>query len=201
MKRERLTITCDAELLRAVDETVDGALIRNRSHAIESLIARGLALDSLTTLVVLPGEPVQASPFPQIHAFLSGTTVTQALVLTDPTRPAWASEAAAQLSPLSTQSIPGEFGLSAALTLVRAQLSSPVLLIKLSPELNLPGSPLPLYSHHLRSGKLLTHLLTETLAPSGVSVLSPEGLDLSPATPDLFSSLAKIGKVGAYVSA
>lgn len=47
MRRERLTITLDSELLQAVDTTIDKQTIRNRSHAIETLLRKGLGLCTL----------------------------------------------------------------------------------------------------------------------------------------------------------
>ena len=42
MDRERLTITLRKSLLGKVDELIDGTNIRNRSHAIETLISQSL---------------------------------------------------------------------------------------------------------------------------------------------------------------
>ena len=41
-KRIRLTITLRADYIKRIDQMVDNQLIRNRSHAIEYLVAKAL---------------------------------------------------------------------------------------------------------------------------------------------------------------
>jgi NDP-sugar pyrophosphorylase family protein len=55
MPRQRLTITLDDYLLSKVDKRVDGHKIRNRSHAIESIINEKLQSKILKKAVVLGG--------------------------------------------------------------------------------------------------------------------------------------------------
>ena len=52
---ERVTITVKKDILRRVDSLVDGREIRNRSHAIETLIARSLSKTGLDTALVMAG--------------------------------------------------------------------------------------------------------------------------------------------------
>jgi NDP-sugar pyrophosphorylase family protein len=53
--RERLTITLDQELLRKVDAIVDGVNVRNRSHAIEQLLAASIEHSKPSKAVVFAG--------------------------------------------------------------------------------------------------------------------------------------------------
>ena len=63
MDRKRLTITLKNSLLRRVDETVDGAKIRNRSHAIEFLLSRALPPQIKKAFILAGGEGVKMRPF------------------------------------------------------------------------------------------------------------------------------------------
>lgn len=54
MGKQRLTITLSASILKKVDQYIDGVQIRNRSHAIESLLEQTLT-PTIDTAVVLAG--------------------------------------------------------------------------------------------------------------------------------------------------
>lgn len=54
MDRDRLTITLRTDLLKRLDEIIDGVKIRNRSHAIEFLLSESLA-PRITQAVILAG--------------------------------------------------------------------------------------------------------------------------------------------------
>lgn len=63
MDRERLTITLNKTILQKVDNFIDGTRVRNRSHAIEYLLAKSLN-PSLSKAVILAGGPgVKMRPF------------------------------------------------------------------------------------------------------------------------------------------
>ncbi|MFA5926269.1 MAG: sugar phosphate nucleotidyltransferase [Parcubacteria group bacterium] len=55
MLRQRLTITLDDQLLSKIDKRVDGHKIRNRSHAIESILNEKLQSKILKKAIVLGG--------------------------------------------------------------------------------------------------------------------------------------------------
>ena len=63
MDRTRLTITLKKSILSAVDNSIDGTKIRNRSHAIETLISRSLQPKVNTCLVLAGGRGVNMRPF------------------------------------------------------------------------------------------------------------------------------------------
>ncbi|MEK7161084.1 MAG: sugar phosphate nucleotidyltransferase [Patescibacteria group bacterium] len=58
MNRERLTITLRSDLLNALDSTIDGDKLRNRSHAIEYYLSKSLGLKALKVLILAGGKPV-----------------------------------------------------------------------------------------------------------------------------------------------
>lgn len=55
MPRERITISIHRDLLKQIDQVVDGTKIRNRSHAIESLTSEVLGLDRIKDAIVMAG--------------------------------------------------------------------------------------------------------------------------------------------------
>lgn len=64
---ERITITINKDTLRRIDGMVDGREIRNRSHAIESLLARSINKTGLdTALVMAGGNVIHGVPKPLI---------------------------------------------------------------------------------------------------------------------------------------
>src|SRR3989344_7610781 len=63
MDRSRLTITLKKSILDKVDEHIDGTNIRNRSHAIESLISQSLTPHINTCLVLAGGRGINMRPF------------------------------------------------------------------------------------------------------------------------------------------
>jgi len=55
MNRSRVTITIRTDLLRSVDNLIDGTKIKNRSHAIESLLSKDFSARSVRKAVILSG--------------------------------------------------------------------------------------------------------------------------------------------------
>lgn len=62
MAKQRLTITLDEDILERVDGEIDGAKIRNRSHAIEFLLTSCLIPKSTKVLILAGGEGVKFRP-------------------------------------------------------------------------------------------------------------------------------------------
>ncbi|MDP3741317.1 MAG: ribbon-helix-helix protein, CopG family, partial [bacterium] len=62
MTKQRLTITLDSELLKRLDNVIDGSKIRNRSHAIEFLLASSLVPKKTRVLILSGGEGVRFRP-------------------------------------------------------------------------------------------------------------------------------------------
>lgn len=55
MNRSRITITIRTDLLRSVDNLIDGTKIKNRSHAIESLLSKDFSERRIRKAVILAG--------------------------------------------------------------------------------------------------------------------------------------------------
>jgi NDP-sugar pyrophosphorylase family protein len=53
MKKEKIAISIDKDILGAVDSSIDGTLIRSRSQAIEAILSRGLKATIVDTAVIL----------------------------------------------------------------------------------------------------------------------------------------------------
>lgn len=58
MSRERLTITLKSELVKLLDQSVDGERLRNRSHAIEYYLSQALSPKDVKVLILAGGKPV-----------------------------------------------------------------------------------------------------------------------------------------------
>lgn len=58
-KRERITITIRSDLLRHIDSTIDHQRVRNRSHALEVLLARMLKTDTRQAVILASGKGVK----------------------------------------------------------------------------------------------------------------------------------------------
>lgn len=63
MDRERLTITLNKEIVKKLDEYIDGARIRNRSHAIEYVLTRYFGPRIKKALILAGGEGIKMRPF------------------------------------------------------------------------------------------------------------------------------------------
>lgn len=63
MNRERLTITLRNDLVKALDQEIDGERLRNRSHAIEYFLSRSLGLKAVKVLILAGGKPVYPGTF------------------------------------------------------------------------------------------------------------------------------------------
>ncbi|MFH1787897.1 MAG: nucleotidyltransferase family protein [Candidatus Altiarchaeota archaeon] len=55
MKREQLTITLRDDILKRIDERIDGITIRNRSHAIEVFLSKYLSVGKVRKALILAG--------------------------------------------------------------------------------------------------------------------------------------------------
>lgn len=71
MERERITISIKNNVLKIVDKTIDGINVRNRSHAIETLLIKASEMDSSTkhAVILLGGEDAMKS-IPLVQANL-----------------------------------------------------------------------------------------------------------------------------------
>ncbi len=63
MNRERITITLRDDMLKRVDEMIDGIKVRNRSHAIEIILARILSKKVTKAFILAGGKGTRMRPF------------------------------------------------------------------------------------------------------------------------------------------
>lgn len=66
MDRERITISIRKNVLNAIDRTIDGIEVRNRSHAIETLAMKAIGQDSAGNAVILVGGEDALKTIPQV---------------------------------------------------------------------------------------------------------------------------------------
>lgn len=62
MKRERVTITVREDLLKRIDDFVDGEQVRNRSHAIECLLSQSFRPELSGAFILAGGKGVRMKP-------------------------------------------------------------------------------------------------------------------------------------------
>ena len=55
MSRERVTITIKNDVLKALDKKIDGVKIRNRSHAVESMLSESLGIYAIKDAIIMAG--------------------------------------------------------------------------------------------------------------------------------------------------
>ncbi len=72
MERERVTISIKKSVLDKVDRVIDGTSIRNRSHAVESLILKGLGTADTNVAIVLMGGDDALKSIPNVEKALTG---------------------------------------------------------------------------------------------------------------------------------
>lgn len=70
MKRERITISIKEDLLRKIDQKIDGVKMRNRSHAIELLVSESLGLSQLNYAIIMAGGKGALKLIPTIEETL-----------------------------------------------------------------------------------------------------------------------------------
>jgi NDP-sugar pyrophosphorylase family protein len=81
--RVRITISLSKELADQVDRTVDGLHVRNRSHAIESLLSDALGMVCTDEVVILAGGEEAEHRIPAIKTILKSLTgqgITKAVI-------------------------------------------------------------------------------------------------------------------------
>jgi hypothetical protein len=210
MLRSRITVSLDPALVQAADSLVDGAVVRNRSHAFEVLMRQGLGLSELTTLIILAQpdwQPAQLTQLASLTKQVPLETLYWVASADLPGRSDLSFSISTEFPTLKADSLPGEFGDGGALSLLKGKLTQPALLIWLSTDLQLPSSLLPAYAFHRQHHSTLTDLVqpnNTSYTRLGVSIAKPELCDAIPAgrsdlLPDVFPVLSKQGRVRAYV--
>lgn len=78
--KEKISITLDEEIIRDVDRLVDGSKVKNRSHAIELLISKSLAVKGLKTAIFLLGGKSSKIVVNKSLLLFNGKTVLEHLI-------------------------------------------------------------------------------------------------------------------------
>lgn len=79
--KERVTITIESDLLRKLDDKVDGSIIKNRSHAIELLIAQSFRQEMPhCALIMAAGNVSKIKNVPVHMAKIGGKPVLEHLI-------------------------------------------------------------------------------------------------------------------------
>jgi NDP-sugar pyrophosphorylase family protein len=205
MNRVRITISISPELAQAVDERVDGLHIRNRSHAIESLISDSLHLSAVKTAVVLAGGSDALKRVPAIKqaiASLYQFGVTKIIVAVGYLGPkiqtALADMEREQPSLSYHQSNNGTGG---ALYELRKELTRPFFVVNVHETLNVDLSSLIRF--HREHGPLATIATKHLRDLDGIYILEPEVLThipkgFSSLEDEVFVALSKAGKLLSY---
>jgi hypothetical protein len=211
--RERLTVTLNPELVKAVDTLIDRRKLRNRSHAIEHLIQEGLSLHQFGQVFFYIGrEWTQEQLAAALETCASSNVFTLWLCpLGEGVREADAQAILGQDGRFTWHAVPGQFGSGGALLLKKEELRHPFAAIWIGvPGLpaRYPTSLLPAYAYHRQQPGLATLVLAtgpdHTYPWSGTAILHPDLLGRLPVGPaDLasqtFPQLAKEGTLNTYV--
>lgn len=73
--KERVTLTLERDILKMVDERVDGSKIKNRSHAIELFIRQALHGQMPSVAIILAGGKKSKAGHPKAMAEVNGKPI------------------------------------------------------------------------------------------------------------------------------
>ena len=76
-KRERLTITLKKEVLKNLDKRIDGARIRNRSHAVEYILGKYFQPKVKKALILTGGKGAQNTSVPKAMLEINGRPILE----------------------------------------------------------------------------------------------------------------------------
>lgn len=212
MQRQRLTITLTNQIVQALDESVDGELLRNRSQALEHFLKEGLGIHALTQAFLFFTPDWEQENLEAALTLCQSTTIqTFYLVL-----PAAQLDRQTEIEAIvhehysptcTTQVVPSDFGSAAAVLLQKSQLDQAFLLAFIDKNRALPANLLPAYIFHRGHRGTLTSLVYSsdslTYQSSGIVIANPELLQYIPAglsslVEDVFPEVIKQGKLRAY---
>ena len=213
MYRERLTITLEADLLSAIDSMIDGQLLRNRSQTIEHLLKEGIGLHELRQALLFFSAPLDSKQLEAVTAFCLSNQINELLLGVPAGQTSLLSDIQIQIRQqapsMHLTHVPTDFGTGGALTLQRANLTHPFLMINLDGSLHLPLSILPVYAFHRLHHAPLTRLIKagadSRYSPCGIDIASPEILlnvptGITSLIDDVYPVMEKEGKVRTYVT-
>ena len=185
---ERITITMKKDMLKRIDGLVDGSDIRNRSHAIESLLAKSLSKTGLDTVLILAGGTFNGAPKPliPIHgrsvlehqiSLLKKYGITNVLLATDNSRKVRehfgdGSKLGVEITYIEDNGL----GTAGPISLAKDYISSSFLLLNVDTLMN-PNIH-EMYDFHKKHKRLATVLLTTAADPSHYGVVTMRGTQI-----------------------
>lgn len=204
MQRERLTITIEPDLIKAVDETINKQSIRNRSHAIETLIKKGLSIGSLNQAFIFLRNGW--TPERLSHLLLELKQIEIKKIY-------FCNQTKESLNPdtfkteIEIEEVSNTFGSGGALLLKKEDLTNQFITIFLSDAPTPSQNLLAAHSFHLINKPLCTHLIatqnTVELKWSGFDIIEPEAINyinmgVSEIDETLLPTLLKENKLKTY---
>lgn len=214
MQRERITITIEADLLPAVDNLIDGDQVRNRSHAIEMAIKRGLSINQITSVYFIYSNTSYSAEWQSdLISILKQFPLTEIGIIAKATdliaAQEWQASLVSYLPKATTLVLPGDFGDASAILLNRDKLPETLLIVNLEEAQfsTTPSQLLAAHSFHKQQNAIatkVTRLDSTGYHPTGFTFLHPLVVDHIPTgmaslTESVFPVLAKLGKVSVYV--
>lgn len=211
MKRERITITVDSQLLQSVDSLIDKERLRNRSQTIEHLLKEGIGLHQLSQAFLFIDESYDSKRLQTLAALCSNTDITHFFICLSVANQHLFAEVstliyqAYEVAPV-LELVPADFGSGGALVLQKSKLTNSFLLAWLYSNTPLPENLINPYLFHRSHHLPLTQLLSATQSTyifAGLAIAEPDLLSVIPAgmaqlEEDVFPELIKKAKVRAY---
>lgn len=204
MERERITISIKKDILGKVDGTVDGIIVRNRSHAIEHLITQALSPNQVKNAVLLVGGKNASKMLPEVLesiALLKQSKFDKVIIALGYHAKNIKDSLAKNNMGLDIEYSEAGEGTGGALLTLKSRLKNSFIVIN-------PGSRLPenidaLLSYH-RLHKSIATIATNSLVElKGCYVLEPEVFSHIPEgfsmlEEDIFPQLIKEGSLVVY---
>ena len=205
MNRERISISIKKDLLKKIDSLVDSITIRNRSHAIETLVSQSLGLNNISDAVVMAGGDSAASSVNAIKKSIVGLKsigLSEVIVavgyLGDKIKKTLGDgkELGVQINYLE-----GAEGSGGALSLLKSALKKTFIVINVDDDYEIDYKAL--VDYHKNSRKIATIATDDIKSLRGIYILEsavlpyvPEGFSML--EEDVFPKLLKENKVSIY---
>lgn len=205
MNRERISISIRQDLLKKIDSLVDSVTIRNRSHAIETLVSQSLGINNITDAVVMAGGDNAANSINAIRKSIVGLKsigLSEVIVaigyLGDKIKKSLGDgkELGLQINYLE-----GAEGSGGALKLLKSALKKTFIVINVDDDYEIDYKALVEY--HKNSRKIATVATDDIKTLRGIYILEaavlpyiPDGFSML--EEDLFPKLLKENKVSIY---
>ena len=204
MGRVRITISIGEDLAKEVDRLVDGTHVRNRSHAIETMLAESLHLSTIKTAVILAGGeratkriPAIVDSIKQLRAF----GITQIIVAVGYLGKEIKHELEKQQVDTGIEYVQSTNGTGGAIVELKSKLKKPFLVSNIHQPTRVDWESLiRFHNQHRPVATIATKSLRDL---NGVYLFEPAVFDYIPKgfsslEDDVFVTLTKEGKLLSY---